>query len=212
MSPHPSGRIARRFLAGIVYTALVVAANAALAADPAVLSAAREGDMRKLVVHEAPRPVPEAVFLDADDAPHALVDWRGRHVLLNFWATWCPPCRHEMPGLDRIEAELGGPAFAVVPVATGRNPMPAIRRFYAEAGLDHLPVLRDPDQRFARAMAVFGLPVTVVLDPEGREIARLTGDAEWDSPEARRWLAVLLGTSADGGGPEVDTFGTNDEN
>lgn len=149
--------------------------------------------MRKLVVHAAPREVPAAVLLDAEDAPHALEDWRGRWVLLNFWATWCPPCRHEMPGLDRIEAELGGADFAVLPVATGRNPLPAIRRFYAETELAHLPVLRDPDQRLARAMGVFGLPVTVLIDPKGREVARLTGDAEWDGPAARSLLAGVLG-------------------
>ncbi len=186
-------RAVARLAVVFVYTAAMLAANPAVAADPATLAALREGDMRKLVVHDTPRPVPEAVFLDADDGAHALEAWRGRHVLLNFWATWCPPCRHEMPGLDRIEAEMGGAEFAVVPVATGRNPLPAIRRFYDEAGLAHLPVLRDPDQSLARQMGVFGLPVTVVLDPEGREIARLTGDAEWDSPEARRWLQALLG-------------------
>lgn len=176
----------------VVYTGVAVAANA-VAADPLGLSALRTGDMRPLVVHAAPRDVPEAVLLDAEDGRHALSDWRGRWVLLNFWATWCPPCRHEMPGLDRIEAELGGERFAVLPVATGRNPLPAIRRFYAEAGLAHLPVLRDPDQRLSRAMGVFGLPVTVLLDPEGREVARLTGDAAWDGAAARALLAAVLG-------------------
>lgn len=181
-----------RAAVAVVYTALAVAANPA-AADPFGLSALRQGDMRPLVVHAAPRALPQAVLLDAEDAPHALADWQGRWVLLNFWATWCPPCRHEMPGLDRIEAELGGNGFAVVPVATGRNPLPAIRRFYAEAGLAHLPVLRDPDQRLSREMGVFGLPVTVLVDPEGREVARLTGDAEWDGAAARAVLEAVLG-------------------
>jgi hypothetical protein len=98
-----------------------------------------------------------------------------------------------MPGLNRIAADLGGEDFVVLPVATGRNPVPAIRRFYAETGLANLPVLRDPVQRFAREMAVFGLPVTVLIDPEGREVARLTGDAEWDGAEARALLAAVLG-------------------
>ena len=175
-----------------VYTAAALAANLAAAADPATLEALRAGDMRKLVVHSEPRAVPEAVFVDAEDAPHALADWRGKWVVLNFWATWCAPCRHEMPGLDRIEAELGGANFAVVPVATGRNPLPAIRRFFEETELRHLPVLRDPQQTVAREMGVFGLPVTVLIDPEGREIARLTGDADWDGPEARAIFAALL--------------------
>ena len=189
----PVARHRVRGIAVALYTALALAANPALAADPAMLESLREGDMRKLVVHDTPRPVPAAELLDGEDDTHALADWRGQWVLLNFWATWCAPCRHEMPGLDRIAGELGGPDFVVLPVATGRNPVPAIRRFYAETGVAHMPVLRDPLQRFAREMAVFGLPVTVLIDPEGREIARLTGDAEWDGAEARALLAAVLG-------------------
>jgi thiol-disulfide isomerase/thioredoxin len=184
---------ARHLVALALYTALAAAANPALAVDPATLEALRAGDMRKLVVHESGRAMPAVELLDAEDGAHALSDWEGRWVLLNFWATWCPPCRHEMPGLDRLAAEFAGTEFAVLPVATGRNPLPAIRRFYAEAQLAHLPVLRDPMQRFSREMGVFGLPVTLLIDPDGREVARLTGDAEWDSPEARALIAAVLG-------------------
>jgi thiol-disulfide isomerase/thioredoxin len=193
----PSFRPLRGLVAGAfalaLYTAMGLGANHARAADPATLAALRTGDMRALVVHEAARPVPSAVLLDAEDGEHALEDWRGQWVLLNFWATWCAPCRHEMPGLDRIAAELGGPDFVVLPVATGRNPLPAIRRFFEETELQNLPILRDPQQHFAREMAVFGLPVTVLIDPEGREVARLTGDAAWDGPDARALLAAALG-------------------
>ena len=179
--------------AALLYTALALAANPALAADPAALRDLRAGDMRALVVHDAPRAVPEAVLLDADDAGHPLEGWQGSWVLLNFWATWCPPCREEMPSLDALEAALGGADFAVLPVATGRNPLPAIRRFYGEAALEHLPILRDPRQALAAEMGVFGLPVTVLLDPDGREIARLTGDADWNGPDARAILEAVLG-------------------
>ncbi len=161
-------------------------------ADPEALRALRAGDMRALVIHDTPREVPAAVLLDAEYGEHAFEDWRGRWIVLNFWATWCPPCRDEMPALDALEGDLGGPDLAVLPVATGRSPLPVIRRFYAEAGLDHLPILRDPRQRFAAAMGVFGLPVTVLVDPEGREVARLTGDADWNGPDARRVLEALL--------------------
>ncbi len=175
----------------MVYTALLLAANAAIA-DPAELRDLRTGDMRALVVHDAPRDLPAAVLLDAEGAEHALQDWRGRWVVLNFWATWCPPCREEMPALDALEGDLGSEGFAVLPVATGRNPLPAIRRFYAEAGLEHLPILRDPRQRLAADMGVFGLPVTVLVDPEGREVARLTGDADWNGQAARVILDAFM--------------------
>lgn len=171
----------------LLYTALALGANAALA-DVASL---RTGDMKKLALHETPVAVPDAVLLDADDAPHALADYRGKWVVLNFWATWCAPCRTEMPSLDRLQAAM--PDLVVLPVATGRNAVAGIERFYAEAGMVNLPVLRDVKSELSRAMGVLGLPVTVILNPEGQEVARLIGDAEWDSANAQAVLAALMG-------------------
>ncbi|MFT4150329.1 MAG: TlpA disulfide reductase family protein [Paracoccaceae bacterium] len=176
-------KLRMRMLMAVVYTALSFGANPAMAEDVADL---RDGDMKKLVLHDTPKSVPEAALLDGDDAPRALGEYRGRWVVLNFWATWCAPCRKEMPSLDRLQAAL--PGVAVVPVATGRNPVDGIHRFYDEAGVTNLPVLRDPTSAFGRQMGVLALPVTVIVDPEGREVARLIGDADWDSPSA---LAVL---------------------
>jgi len=176
----------RVLLALLIYTAVAAGANAA------GLEALRAGEMRKLVVHDAPRAVPEASFLDAADGLHPLSGWRGRVVVLNFWATWCAPCRDEMPSLSALEAAMGGPDLAVVPVATGRNSVAAIGRFLDEIGVNNLPVLRDPTMAFAREMAVMGLPVTVILDREGREVARLTGHADWAAPEAQALLAAVV--------------------
>ncbi len=178
-----------------LYAGLVLGANAALAEpafDPAPLEALREGAMKKLVFTSSPKPAPDVAFQDADGAPRTLADYRGKYVLLNFWATWCPPCRAEMPSLDRLQAEMGGKTFAVVTVATGRNTLRGIETFFEEAGVKHLPILLDPSQELARAFGVFGLPITVLIDPEGREIARLRGDAEWDSDSARAIFAALL--------------------
>ncbi len=150
--------------------------------------------MRKLSFHAEPRSfdIAATALSDETDAERTLAEYEGRWVLLNFWATWCAPCRHEMPSLDRLEAALGGDDFAVVPVATGRNPLQGIERFFAETDLEHLPILRDPGQQIAREMGVLGLPVTVILDPQGREIARLTGDAEWDSDSAKAIVTALI--------------------
>ena len=183
-----AGRTA--ILAALALALLMAAAPAR--ADFAEIAALREGDMRKLGFHDAPRPVADARMIDATDAPHDLSDWHGKWVVLNFWATWCAPCRHEMPALDRLEGALGGADFAVLPVATGRNPVPAITRFYQETALTNLPVLRDPTQAMSRSMGVLGLPVTIILNPEGHEIARMTGDAEWDSPSALAILRALI--------------------
>lgn len=176
-----------RKLMVVLYTALALGANPALAADP---SALLDGDMKKLALHSAPVDLPEAVFLDATDGEHALADWRGKWVVLNFWATWCAPCRKEMPSLDRLQAAM--PDLAVLPVATGRNAVDGIERFYAEAGVTTLPILRDPKSELARAVGVMGLPVTLILNPDGQEVARLIGDAEWDSDSAKAVLAALM--------------------
>lgn len=180
----------------VLYTALVMCANVLAAADIAELEAMREGDMRKLSFHDEPRSFDIAAteLSDENDAVRSLSEFEGRWVLLNFWATWCAPCRHEMPSLDRLEAEIGGGDFAVIPVATGRNPLPGIRKFFDETDIAHLPILRDPGQKLSREMGVLGLPVTAILDPEGREIARLTGDAEWDSESAKAILQLLIDT------------------
>jgi len=111
---------------------------------------------------------------------------------VNFWATWCVPCREEMPALDALQGEFGGERFQVVTIATGRNELAAIDRFYKGAGIQHLPVLLDPRQAVARDMGVLGLPSSVLLGPDGNEIARLIGDAEWYSPSARAIVAALL--------------------
>jgi thiol-disulfide isomerase/thioredoxin len=175
-----------------LYTALAAGANAADVAAPDIAALAT-GAIATLVPAPAPSEPVEAVLLTAEDGETPLSDYRGRWVLLNFWATWCAPCREEMPAFDRLEAAYGGDRFAVVPVATGRNAIPAIRRFYAEAGVASLPILRDPGQDLAARMGIFGLPATLLLDPEGRVVARMTGPADWFSPEAQALAAALAG-------------------
>ena len=179
-----------RLAALALYTGLLGLANAAAAQD---LAALREGDMMKLAVHEAP----EAAALDegftgADGADMTLADYEGQVVLVNFWATWCAPCREEMPMLDALQREMGGDEFEVVTIATGRNPAPAMQAFFAEAGIEALPLHTDPRQALAREMGVLGLPVTVILDRAGQEVARLQGEAEWSSDSARAIIEALI--------------------
>jgi len=179
----------------VLYTGLVLCANAALA-DTAAIEALREGTMKKLVFQE-PAAVSDAVFTDPDGGEYRLSDFEGKYALVNFWATWCAPCRKEMPMLSELQAEFGGERFEVVTIATGRNALPGIRKFFDEISVDNLPLYLDPRQKLAREMAVLGLPITVILDPDGREIARMRGDAEWNSESAKAIIKALI-TPRDG--------------
>ena len=161
------------------------------AADIAAADAARAGDMRKLMFI-APQPLPEVGLVGLDDAPGSLSDYKGKWLVVNFWATWCPPCRKEMPGLGRLQAELGSDRFEVVTVASGRNDVAKIEAFFAEAGVTHLAALRDPAGDLSRQLDIMGLPVTLIVNPEGQEVGRLMGEAEWDGPEARAVLSALI--------------------
>ena len=139
-----------------------------------------------------PTPVPATAFTDPEGGTHSLADYRGKVVLLNFWATWCAPCREEMPSLDALQAELGGEDFQVVAIAAGHNPPPAITKFLTEAGIRNLPVLLDPRQGLAREMGVLGMPVTVLIDRDGNEIARLIGGADWASEASKTLIRQAI--------------------
>lgn len=177
----------------VLYMALGLSANASLA-DMSDIAGLREGDMKKLVIHEEPKPVSTAAFTTEAGGEMTLAELQGKYVLLNFWATWCAPCRKEMPMLSALQTDLGGERFEVVTLATGRNAPPAMKKFFADIGVDNLPLHRDPKSQVAREMGVFGLPITVILSPDGQELARLQGDADWSSDSAKAILSALIGT------------------
>ena len=167
--------------------------GALMANDPAEMQAMLEGSMKKLRFHPSPQALPAVGFItDAGDEA-MLLDFKGKYLLVNFWATWCAPCRKEMPMLSALQEAYAGERFEVLTIATGRNPLPAMEAFFDEIGVTNLPLHRDPKQALARSMDVIGLPVTVLIDPEGREIARMLGDADWNSDSARAMLERLIG-------------------
>lgn len=182
----------RRISHLILYIGLALGANGAVA-EMSDLEALREGDMKKLAFHASPEDAPGIEFETEDGSTRTLADYEGRHVVLNFWATWCAPCREEMPTLSALQETLGSDDFAVVTIATGRNPPPAMKKFFDDIGVDNLPLHRDPKSALARDMGVFGLPITVLLDPQSREIARLQGDADWNSDSAQAIISAWIG-------------------
>lgn len=139
--------------------------------------------LHKLVRHSEPKPVPALQFVDGNGAQKTLDDFRGKVVVLNFWATWCAPCKVEMPALDRLQAKLGGDDFTVLALSVDRAGMEKPREFFRNSEIKALDLYNDETGESAIKVEAGGLPVTLILDREGREVARLTGTAEWDAAE-----------------------------
>ena len=167
------------------------------ACQPAVDTARRiaplaRGEVAALTVAEKPFRVPELTFQDADGRPQSLADWRGRYVLLNLWATWCVPCRKEMPALDALESKLGGPDFQVVAVNIDTRDLDKPKTWLKEVGINRLAYFADPQakvfQDLKAAGRAFGMPTTLLIDPQGCEIASLAGPAEWASEDAVKFV------------------------
>ncbi|MEM6621456.1 MAG: TlpA disulfide reductase family protein [Pseudomonadota bacterium] len=189
--------IAAVLFSALLYAGFVPGANPVSAAEltaeeRASLDDLRVGDMTKLVIHDEARPPITEVFRDKHGNAISLSDFEGKVVVLNFWATWCPPCRAEMPSIDRLSGALGGDDLAVIALSTDRFDVGRVIAFFEEIEVQHLTVYQDRRGGVARMAGALGLPITVVLDREGREIARVTGEAEWDSPEAKAFLRRVM--------------------
>ena len=164
-----------------------------LAPPPVEAGAPAVGAVAHFTPIDPPRPAPDVAFEDGDGRRLTLADFRGRVVLLNFWATWCGPCVVEMPSLDRLQARLGGADFTVVALAQDRDGAAVVEPFYERLGLAGLGVYLDPRGQVARVFGVQGLPTTLVLDRQGRAVGALEGPAEWDSPEAVALIERVMG-------------------
>ena len=167
-------------------------ASAELSADEiAALKEARAGDMKKLVIHKAPRPALTRQFETKTGATLGMDRFAGKVTVVNFWATWCPPCRKEMPSIDRLRADIAGDDMEVVAIAIDRASVQKIEDFFLSIEASNLKIYRDPTLRLATEAGVLGMPITIILDREGREIARLQGEAEWDGPNAKDMIARI---------------------
>jgi thiol-disulfide isomerase/thioredoxin len=154
------------------------------------------GEVAALTVASNPIRVPDLAFQDAGGQPKTLADWRGRTVLFNLWATWCVPCRKEMPALDALQAKLGSDAFQVVAVNIDTRNLEKPKAWLKEVGVERLGYFADPSakvfQDLKAAGKAFGMPTTLLIDPAGCEIATLAGPAEWASEEAVELLQAAL--------------------
>lgn len=168
----------------VLVAALVMAyhANTTAAASAGAIGGRDKTDV-EFAIHATPRALPNLRFTDANGRAMTLQDFRGKFVLLNIWATWCPPCRREMPTLDRLQTKLGGSDFEVVALSVDRGGSFVVRTFFDEIGIKALRIYVDSDSgAVLDVLGAAGIPVTLLIDREGREIGRKVGPAEWDSP------------------------------
>lgn len=142
------------------------------------------GDMEAFTAAEPGTMFPDVAFKDERDESITLAAFRGKTVLVNFWATWCAPCLKEMPSLDRLQAKLGGAKFRVVAISMDRSGGEAVLPFFERINVKHLTPYYDLNSEVGRAVGALGLPTSLLVDAGGYEIGRLVAPAEWDSPEA----------------------------
>jgi thiol-disulfide isomerase/thioredoxin len=221
----PSSRPARYRLAGLIAAAALAGAAVGLAGiygidafrrnagsdtacRPALETAGRlaplaHGEVAAVTVASKAVRLPPLAFHDGGGNILTLEHWRGRVVLLNLWATWCVPCRKEMPALDELQARLGGPRFDVVAINIDTRVSDKPRNWLNEVGVKHLTYYADPSakvfQELKAAGKALGMPTTLIVDPQGCELATLAGPAEWASDDAIKLIEGAIGASSSGG-------------
>jgi len=177
----------------VIYVlACLLTTHTAHASETEGLAALRDGSLKKLIVHDSPARNTYEALVDRNGQAADLENFESAVLVVNFFAVWCAPCRIEMPSLDRLQSRFDPEDLTVIVVATGRHAEGAIDGFLTETGIARLTVLEDPTGAFTRSLGVFGLPTTLLLDPDRQEVARLVGDADWDSDSSVTIITHML--------------------
>lgn len=150
------------------------------------------GPMAGFVIYPQRRRIAAFSFNNDKGETLDLSKWKGRVVLLNLWATWCAPCRKEMPDLAKLQTLLGGPDFEVVALSLDRKGLAASQAFLKETGVGNLAAYVEPEGKTLSAVQALGLPATILIDRNGREAGRVLGPLEWASPEAQAMVKALM--------------------
>jgi len=172
------------------------AETAAVAAAPAAAGGVSKdlatGPLAAFLIHPEPKPLPDLAFQDGTGKALKLSDWKGRVALVNLWATWCAPCRKEMPDLAKLEKEMGSDQFEVVAISVDRKGAEASAAFLKDTGVDNLKLYVEPSTRIVNDVQSAGLPASILVDRQGRELGRILGPAAWASPEAQALVKAAL--------------------
>jgi thiol-disulfide isomerase/thioredoxin len=191
-------------VSGVLYGIVGMPGKETSAACPAAVAAGQRvdplahGEVAAFAIAKDPKPMPALSFDGPDGARKTLADFKGRTILLNLWATWCVPCRQEMPALDHLQSDLGGPNFQVVAVNIDTTRLDRPKKFLADTGVKTLGFYADSTADVFEALKtagkVAGLPTSILIDGQGCEIGTLAGPAEWNSTDAASLVRAAVGT------------------
>lgn len=200
-NPDPTARKGRNFVlpilaalgvAALLYAVFHFASNSGAKKDGANIGRFAQGPLAGLEQMKDPPAQPDLKFMGADGKPASLADFHGKAVLVNLWATWCPPCKAEMPTLAKLAGSVDPDRIVVAAISMDNEAKSAdAKAFIAGLGEEKLAFYQDPTSKLAFALQAPGLPVTILYDPAGKEVARLAGAADWASPEAKALLESL---------------------
>lgn len=190
--PVPNFFLGRRYIlcGALAAAALPAAATPSLAGVKPDMA---RGAMERFKLAAQPKPLPDLEIQNADDKPMKLSDFKGKVILLNFWATWCTPCVKEMPSLDRLQAAFAKDKFLIVPLSIDGPTKPKVAPFYKDQKLAHLGLYFDKGRKTMQGLDVTLLPTSILVDAKGRELGRIEGDADWDMPESIALMKAAMG-------------------
>jgi len=193
MNSRRFGQHIRLTLAHMALVGVIFLIFPALASDHAARCTPEGDGFKSLTPAGTPKAPPAFEFTAADGTVLTLDGFKGRGVILNFWATWCVPCVREMPELDMLKKDLASEGIDVLTVSMDRGGHPAIKAFFERYYIKNLTPLHDPKSKAARALGVQGLPTTLLIDPDGREVARIVGVLKYDTPESIAYFKRCIG-------------------
>lgn len=182
-------------LVGVAVMTAALPAGVVLAASPVqeLDKSANGTPIIGFAVPDQPAPAPEITFVDSAGKTGALSDYRGKITAVHFWATWCTPCRGELPSVDAMNANLAGANFMILPLSVDRDGPDAVSAFYRDNNIKSLPVYIDEGLKAFRSFKLGGIPATIFIDAEGREIARVLGERNWSDPAVAAVVRKLIG-------------------
>ncbi len=190
------GLLAPVIVLGLIIIALVVVASRSGPKDEAPVAAAAPAQAPEpkgadFVWYDAPKDAPATVFKDGAEADKTLADFKGKALVVNFWATWCAPCVKEMPTLDALQAQMGGDTFQVLTISQDRDGAKVAQPFMEKNGWKNLALYTEAQARFQRDASIRGLPTTIIIDKAGKEVGRVEGEVNWTSAEVLEKLRSL---------------------